>query len=65
MFIKPFNIPDIKAEVNLLEPEYNSQKTEDKENIIIIDTLPIVPPKYNRGRSRKNANITILLQDNI
>ena len=65
MFVKPFNVPDIEVKINPLEPEYNSQETESKENIIVIDTSPIIPPKCSRGRSRKNANITVLLQDNI
>ena len=63
--VKPFNMPDIETEIDPLEPEYNSQETEGKEDIIVIDTPPTVPPKYSRGRPRKNANITILLQDNI
>ena len=63
--VKPFNIPDIETEIDPLEPEYNSQETESKENIIIIDTLSTVPLIYNRGRSRKNTNITVFLQDNI
>ena len=63
--VKPFNVPDIKAEIDPLESEYNSQETESKEDIIIIDTLSIVPPKRDRGRPRKNANITVFLQDNV
>ena len=59
--VKPFNILDIEVEIDPLEPEYNSQETEDKKDIIIIDTLPIIPPKCNRGRPYKNANIIILL----
>ena len=65
MSVKSFNMPDIEAEINPLEPECNSQETESKEDIIIIDTLFIIPPKRGRGRSRKNADITVLLQDNI
>ena len=61
MSVKPFNVPDIEVEINPLEPEYNSQETESKKNIIVIDTLPIVPPKCGRGRPYKNANIIILL----
>jgi hypothetical protein len=63
--VKPFNVPDIEAEIDPLEPEYNSQETEGEEDIIVIDTSPTVPPKRDRGRSRKNANITVLLQDNV
>ena len=63
--VKSFNVSDIEAEIDPLESEYNSQETEGKENIIIIDTLSIISPKRDRDRSRKNANITILLQDNI
>jgi hypothetical protein len=61
IFVKHFNIPDIKTEVDPLEPECNSQETESEEDIIIIDISPIVPLKCNRGRPCKNANIIILL----
>jgi hypothetical protein len=63
--VKPFNMPDVEVEVDPLEPERNSQETEGEEDIIVIDTSPIVPPKRGRGRPRKNANVTILLQDDI
>ena len=63
--VKPFNILDIKTEVDPLEPEYNSQETESEEDTIVIDTSPTVPPKCGRGQSRKNADVTVLLQDNI
>jgi hypothetical protein len=65
MSVKPFNIPDVEVEVDPLEPERNSQETESEEDIIVIDTLSTVPPKRGRGRSRKNADVTVLLQDNI
>ena len=63
--VKPFNIPEVEAEINPLESERNSQETEGEENIIIIDIPPTVPPKCGRGQSRKNADVTVLLQDNI
>ena len=59
--VKPFNILDIEVEIDPLEPEYNNQKTENKKDIIVIDTSLTVPPKCNRGRPCKNTNIIILL----
>jgi hypothetical protein len=63
--VKPFNVPDVEAEVDPLEPERNSQETEGEEDIIVVDTSPIVPPKRGRGRPRKNADVTVLLQDDV
>ena len=63
--VKPFNIPDIETEIDPLELEYNSQEIEGKKDIIVIDTSPTIPSKCNRCRPRKNANVTILFQDNI
>jgi hypothetical protein len=58
-------VPDVEAEVDPLEPERNSQETEGEEDIIVVDTSPIVPPKRGRGRPRKNADVTVLLQDDV
>jgi hypothetical protein len=58
--VKPFNVLDVKTKVNLLEPEYNNQGTKGKD-IIIINTLPTIPLKYNRGYPYKYTNITIFL----
>ena len=63
--VKPFNVPDVEAEVDPLEPERNSQETEGEEDIIVIDTSPTVPPTRGRGRPRKNADVTVFLQDNV
>ncbi len=60
MSVKPFNILDIKTKVNPLELEYNNQGTKGKD-IIIINTLPTIPLKYNRGYPYKYTNITIFL----
>ena len=46
--VKSFNIPDIEIKINLLELEYNSQETKSKKDIIIINTLFIIPLKYNK-----------------
>jgi hypothetical protein len=63
--VKPFNVPDVEVEVDPLELERNSQETEDKEDIIVVNTSPIVPLKRGRGRPRKNADVIVLLQDDV
>jgi len=65
IFVKPFNVPDIEAEIDPLEPECNSQETESEEDIIVVDTSPTIPPKRGRDRSRKNTDITVFFQDNV
>jgi hypothetical protein len=64
MSVKPFNVPDVKTEVNLLEPECNNQGTEG-EDIIVVNTSPAIPLKRGRGRPCKYANVTIFLQDDV
>ena len=49
MFIKPFNILDIEVKIDPLELECNSQEIEGKEDIIVINTLPIVFLKHDKG----------------
>ena len=63
--VKPFNVPDVETEVDPLEPERNSQETESEEDIIVVDTSPTVPPTRGRGRPRKNADVTVFLQDDV
>ena len=48
MFIKSFNILNIKVEINPFKLEYNSQETESEKDIIIINTLFIISLKYNK-----------------
>jgi hypothetical protein len=60
MSVKPFNMLDIKIEVDPLEPERNNQGTEGKD-IIVINTLPVIPLKRDKGCPRKYVNITIFL----
>jgi hypothetical protein len=36
-----------------------------KEDIIIINTLPVTSLKRNKGRPRKYLNVFIFLQDNV
>jgi hypothetical protein len=63
--VKPFNVPDVEIEVDPLELERNNQETEGEEDIIVIDTSPAAPPKRGRGRPRKNADVTVFLQDDV
>jgi hypothetical protein len=63
-FIKPFNVLDIKIKVNSLKPERNNQGIKSKD-IIVINTLLVIPLKYNKGYPYKYINITIFLQDDI
>jgi hypothetical protein len=48
-FVKPFNVLDVEIEVDPLELEHNNQETESKEDIIVINTSPVTPPKRGKG----------------
>ena len=62
--VKPFNVLNNQTEVEYPEPERNGQEIED-EDTIVINTPPAIPQKRGRGRPRKNANVTMFLQDDI
>jgi hypothetical protein len=47
--VKPFNVPDVKIEVDPLEPERNNQETESEEDIIVIDTSLATSLKRGKG----------------
>ncbi len=61
--IKPFNVLDNQTEAEHPKPERNGQEVE--EDIIVVNTSPTAPIKRGRGRPRKNANITVFLQDDV
>jgi hypothetical protein len=61
--VKPFNVLDNQTEVEHPEPERNGQEVE--EDTIVVDTSPTAPVKRGRGRPRKNADVTVFLQDDV
>jgi hypothetical protein len=60
MFIKPFNVLNVKIKVNLLELECNNQGIKSKD-IIVINISFIIPLKRDKGYPRKYVNIIIFL----
>jgi hypothetical protein len=62
--VKPFNVLDNQTEVEYPEPERNGQEIED-EDTIVVNIPPAVPQKRGRGRPRKNADVTVFLQDDV
>jgi hypothetical protein len=59
--VKPFYIGDIKASSKgpKDDPKYHGEGEGDVG--MIPPTIPLIPLKYNRGRPRKNPNITVFL----
>jgi hypothetical protein len=65
--IKPFYVRDIKASSNSFKynPEYHEDESDNEGNNgvgiipLIISTNILL--KYNKGRPRKNLNITVFL----
>jgi len=65
MSVKPFNVLDVKIKADPLKPERNNQEIDNKEDIIVINTSPVTPLKRDKGRPRKNVNVTVFLQDDV
>jgi hypothetical protein len=59
--IKPFYEPH---ELVKAKPERIIQDNV-KEDTIVINTLPVIPLKRDKGRPRKYLNVSIFLQDDI
>jgi hypothetical protein len=59
--VKPFNVLDVEIEADPLKPERNSQEIDSEEDIIVVNTSPVTLLKRNKGRPRKNVNVTVFL----
>jgi hypothetical protein len=60
-FIKPFY--ELHEPVKA-KPERIVQDNV-KEDIIVVNTLPVTLPKRDKGRPRKYLNVSVFLQDNV
>jgi hypothetical protein len=58
--IKPFNVLNVKIEIDLLKLKCNNQGIESKDTIVI-NTLLAIPLKYNKSCPYKYINIIIFL----